>query len=297
MYADTYYLLPEVIGTGVDPRIGSFVTRLHQGDDGPSESMLSLPLDLPIRRPAIIPAGTIRGRLSEMVPSNFVLVGNYCLFIPREFREEHRENFSVWLALLKKTAEELSGRAGPASGWTELELGDVSSEIVRKIGYGDLRVVSGKTENTLVIEPAEKGKEASPAITLSLLRYVRVFKTERAYQPGHSIDFSVLPVHYVEADTDKNYLTEELSRDHATAARYLSPGIILTGGDVKKEDIIRSGERVTVVVRRHPIYMKLEGIAYGSGGKGDRIRVKPVRSNKSLYGKITANREVYVEDL
>jgi len=297
LHADTYYLLPEVIGTGPDPRIGSFVTRLHQGDNGASGSPLSVPLGLPIRRPAVIPAGTLRGRLSEVLPSNFVLVGNYCLFIPREFREEHRKHFPVLLDLLKKAAAEISGRPGFTSGWTELDLGDVSSDAVREIGYGDFHVVSGKTEDTLVVESAEKGNEKRPGISLSLLRYVRVFTTERAYQPGNRIDFSNLPVHYAEADANKNYLTEELSRDRSAAARYVSPGTILTAGDVRKEEIIRSGERVTVVVKRYPISMKLEAIAYGSGGSGDRIRVKPVRSNKSLYGKITANREVYVEDL
>jgi hypothetical protein len=43
--------------------------------------------------------------------------------------------------------------------------------------------------------------------------------------------------------------------------------------------------------------MRLEGIVYGSGGLGDRVRVKPVRADRSLYGKIISRREVVVEEL
>ena len=272
LFAENYYLLPEVVATSSNPQLGMFITSLRRENSSsayydsntgtPEDVLLSIPLDFPIQNPAVIFAGTIRGKMSAFLPDNFVLVGNYCAYIPKTFRDENKDSVDTWLQLLKKVAAKVENR----NGWVEVVPGD------------------GKDK----MDPAE---------TITTRAYTAALENKGKKRPGELVTDADLRKVYILKEEGKQYLQMLPGDAEYTAARTLAAGTVLRENDIKKREIVRSGERVTIVVKRHPIYMKLEGIAYGSGGKGDTVRVRPIRSNRSLYGKVMPNREVYIEGL
>lgn len=311
--ADEFYLLPEVIGTADTPKLGSFVTRIHRdnGNSGGSvggtdRNSLALPLNLPIRYPALIPADTVRGRLAEVLPGNFILVGSYCLYIPKTFREENRETVSFWLAVLKKIA----GMGELPDGWLELAYrGAAYREEELAIGFSGtgFDILRGDDADTFIVSVPEQGssgagdtegvRKKNREIHLTVTAYVRALEAERRLRAGEQFNRDDFTYVYTHRDGQKDLLASFPAEGEYTAVHAIQAGTIIEKSDIQKKEIVRSGERVTIVVKKHPIYMKLEGIAYGSGGVGDNIRVKPVRSNKSLYGSVMPNREVYIDEL
>lgn len=290
VYSDDFYLLPEVVGTSNTPRLGSFITGLSENGAPAGDPLLSVPLSIPLSKPSIIPASTMRELLSDAHFQDFVLVGNYTLFVPRAYRGEKGKNSEKWLALLRGIAVHEKNN----SRWIEVDIKDKDNTIFEDMTFDVSTLSPGDESGTYTVNLKGPSNDRS---TLSVTPYMRAWETKTALQPGVEIDPVDFVPRYVPAGEAAKYLGALPRGGGIVSAGYIASGSLLEKGDVKKEDIIRSGERVTILVRRNPISMKLEGIAYGSGGKGDKIRVKPVHSNKSFYAQVVSSREVRVEDL
>ncbi len=287
LYGTDYYLLPEVIATTERPYIGSFLTRLSEDDTTNAGGELMTPFPFSIDQPAIIFSSTFREVLSDKNMKDFVLVGEYTIFIPKDFRENYRESVKQWIFLFKKVAKMID----QTDGWVELKL-DFRKEIGADIKPVDV-IKSKDTDRYQLVN--EDGDTVS--IFFDVVPFIPVYSAKNAIQNGTVVHRDQFTRTYVRDPGKHNYLTSLPENNAYAASRYVSAGSIIKNDDIEKEKLIRSGERVTIIVDRYPISMKLEGIAFGTGGKGDEIRVKPIRSEKSLYATVRSKREVCVEDL
>lgn len=72
------------------------------------------------------------------------------------------------------------------------------------------------------------------------------------------------------------------------ARRALPSGTVLTPGSVAAPLLVRRGERVTLVATRGPVTVHTQGKALGDGSRGDRIRVRNLRSKRIVEGEVVA---------
>lgn len=282
--AADYYLLPKVIARSESVSIGSFVTAFSStgqtNSDVEPEKQLGRPLGIAIDAPAVISASLIKERMSREISESFVLVGRKCIFIPEKYGEpEHRR---VWIKIMQFIAD----TDEVPQGWMEIKNDDEITAQIEGRDPDDISIHRG-SEGTYTINDAE-------AVTV---RFVPALRSMYRIQPGTILDKTQFTQVYVEESESDPLLPQLPLSSEIVASKYIGPGTVMHDSHVRKKEIIRSGERIVIVVERDPIVMKLEGIAYGSGGLGDTIKVKPVRSDRSLYGSIVSGGEVHVDDL
>ena len=70
------------------------------------------------------------------------------------------------------------------------------------------------------------------------------------------------------------------------AKRTLAAGTILTPGSVAAPLLVRRGERVTLVATRGAVSVRMQGEALRDGARGERIRVRNLRSKRIVEGEV-----------
>jgi len=99
-------------------------------------------------------------------------------------------------------------------------------------------------------------------------------------------DMSQLPAGYIE---DPVYgIGMELKRR-------LTTGAPLTTSMMKKPNIVKRGQHVSIVARTGGMEVRMSGKALAHGAVGDRIRVLNVRSKKKLEGTVTPSGDIKVD--
>ena len=99
-------------------------------------------------------------------------------------------------------------------------------------------------------------------------------------------DMSQLPAGYIE---DLSYgVGMELKRR-------LSIGVPLTASMMKKPNIIKRGQQVSIVARAGGMEVRMSGKALANGAVGERIRVLNVKSKKKLEGTVTPSGDIKVD--
>lgn len=133
--------------------------------------------------------------------------------------------------------------------------------------------------------------------SVEVVTYVPVLKTVRSLGKGSTVRGDDVQTVYVPVQGAIEPLQFGDITDSHVASAYISSGTILEAKHIEKKQLIQAGDRIAIIIDNDPIRLELEGISYGSGSKGDDIKVKPVRSDKTLYGTIVSRREVRIDEL
>ncbi len=77
--------------------------------------------------------------------------------------------------------------------------------------------------------------------------------------------------------------------------RRINPGTALTPAMLKKPQLVRRGQRVTILADGGGMQVRVAGKALANGAAGDRIQVQNASTKRKLEGVVTASGEVRVE--
>ena len=77
--------------------------------------------------------------------------------------------------------------------------------------------------------------------------------------------------------------------------RRVNPGAALTPAMLKKPQLVRRGQRVTILAEGGGMQVRVAGKALANGAAGDRIQVQNASTKRKLEGVVTANGEVRVQ--
>jgi len=89
-------------------------------------------------------------------------------------------------------------------------------------------------------------------------------------------------------------LNDPVSAIGQVARRALAAGSVLTSAHLRPPDVIRRGDRVTLVSRQGGIEVRMDGRALGAGGIGARIHAENLSSHRRIQGVVTDAGEVQV---
>jgi flagella basal body P-ring formation protein FlgA len=131
-------------------------------------------------------------------------------------------------------------------------------------------------------------------VTISV--YKNVLVSARQIQKGTVLTASDLKLaKYDLAKLSYGYFEDVKDGIGMKLKRRAAAGAVLTAGMLKKPQIIKRGQIVTIMAQSGSMRVRMTGKALGSGAIGDRIKVMNIKSSKKLEGIITLNGEVKVE--
>ena len=90
------------------------------------------------------------------------------------------------------------------------------------------------------------------------------------------------------------YFTSPAQVTGMSARRPLSPGHVLGPRDLEVATVVQRGQRVTIATYAAGIEVRTQGTALADGGQGQRIPVRNERSDRIVYGQVTADGRVNV---
>lgn len=105
------------------------------------------------------------------------------------------------------------------------------------------------------------------------------------------INFEVRPL----SSLRKNTLIDIDSLIGMKAKRDIRKGSGITLTDISKDFIIQKGQQVSMIIKSGNMSLSAYGIALDNGVKGDIIRLKNIKTNKTVQGKIIEKDSVIVD--
>ena len=97
------------------------------------------------------------------------------------------------------------------------------------------------------------------------------------------------------ADLPHGYITDINDAAGKKLKRRLQPGAALTPAALEEPQIIKRGQRVTIVARSGRMEVRMAGKALDHGAVGKRIGVVNLSSKQKLEGVVTASGEVMID--
>jgi flagella basal body P-ring formation protein FlgA len=122
-------------------------------------------------------------------------------------------------------------------------------------------------------------------VPVKIMTLVTVLSLARPLAPGAQITAQDLSTQVVNANTQTSaYLTQPADAIGQVVTRPMQAGQILTQQDLNTVQIIKRGDRVTLIAGSDGVSVSAEGIAQGSAGQGQRVMVKNSRSGAQVEG-------------
>jgi flagella basal body P-ring formation protein FlgA len=122
-------------------------------------------------------------------------------------------------------------------------------------------------------------------VPVKIMTPVTVLSLARPLAPGAQITAQDLSTQVVNANNQTSaYLTQPADAIGQVVTRPMQAGQILTQQDLNAAQIIKRGDRVTLVAGGDGVSVSAEGIAQGSAGAGQRLMVKNSRSGAQVEG-------------
>ena len=121
----------------------------------------------------------------------------------------------------------------------------------------------------------------------------RFIVTKRFLQRGQTLNTE--DIEYTEQDISTmpgNYLTRTEDAIGMELKQRLSPGSTLTANMLKKPNMVKKGQQVTIYSNNKGLHVSSAGIAQANGAEGDRIKVKNPYSKRIVEGIVQANGSV-----
>jgi len=139
----------------------------------------------------------------------------------------------------------------------------------------------------------EGTKPWSLYVPVTVSRSLPVVIVARAVARGEPLGPSALRV--VERRVDGvygDYFTDPAQVAGMSARRSLAAGHVVGPNDLEATRVVRRGQRVTLATYGSGIEVRASGIAMSDGGRGDRIPVRNEKSDRVVYGTVTADGRV-----
>lgn len=122
-------------------------------------------------------------------------------------------------------------------------------------------------------------------VPVKIMTPVTVLSLARPLAPGAQITAQDLSTQVVNANSQTiAYLTNPVQVIGQVVMRPMQAGQILTQQDLNAAQIIKRGDRVTLIAGGDGVSVSAEGIAQGSAGAGQRVMVKNSRSGAQVEG-------------
>lgn len=122
-------------------------------------------------------------------------------------------------------------------------------------------------------------------VPVKIMTPVTVLSLARPLAPGTQITAQDLSTQVVNANSQTSaYVTEPADAIGQVVTRPMQAGQILTLQDLNAAQIIKRGDRVTLIAGGDGVSVSAEGIAQGSAGVGQRLIVKNSRSGAQVEG-------------
>ncbi|MBL4889008.1 MAG: flagellar basal body P-ring formation protein FlgA [Candidatus Lindowbacteria bacterium] len=140
------------------------------------------------------------------------------------------------------------------------------------------------------------GKEkARIYVTLNAVRVGQVVVAAQKLERGDLITTSNLKVERRDIFTvPHNYFANLSDVVGKKARRVIVPGTPILSASVERDLIVRRGDKVRLIVKLPGLEISSAGESFGTGGVGDSVRVKNLRSKKFVTGRIVSSNEVVV---
>lgn len=106
-------------------------------------------------------------------------------------------------------------------------------------------------------------------------------------------------IYYTQISTDRLKTDAILNEEEIigkTVKNSVSAHIPLIKSALKEADLVEKNKSVTLIYQNKNLKIKMVGLALDSGTKNDMIRVKNLRSNAIVYGRVENRDVVYIED-
>ncbi|MGC8697257.1 MAG: flagellar basal body P-ring formation chaperone FlgA, partial [Halothiobacillus sp.] len=122
-------------------------------------------------------------------------------------------------------------------------------------------------------------------VPVKIMTPVTVLSLARPLAAGTQITAQDLTTQVVNANSQTSaYLTQPSDAVGQVVTRPMQAGQILTPQDINAAQIIKRGDRVTLIAGGDGVSVSAEGIAQGSAGAGQRLMVKNSRSGAQIEG-------------
>ncbi len=227
--------------------------------DGLNKQVLNNPLPIKLKGPSVIAAAVFRRFLESAGEKGFILVGDFTVYIPAsDLKAEQAQDD------LKQLLRGLAQSKMAGEGWLE---------ITESAGY------RGEKPRYEVYRPVGVAARDLPS--------------------GEKLTSGAVMVEYRRSDERSQsgvILPENLTEGYKTRG-FIRKGAPISSYNIERDYLLKAGEHVVVVYRKGSISLRLEAVAYESGARGDRVKVRPVRATKNMYGVVISSGEVLVESL
>lgn len=159
----------------------------------------------------------------------------------------------------------------------------------------DPRTTASAGMHQRVAVRCEGQKPWSLYVPVTITRSLPVVVTARAVGRGAPLTPDMVEVALRQVDGGRGeYFTRPGQVAGMSARRPLSPGHVLGPRDLEIATVVRRGQRVTLATYAAGIEVRTQGIAMADGGRGQRIPVRNERSDRIVYGQVTADGRVNV---
>jgi|GEM_PF-281805 len=130
-------------------------------------------------------------------------------------------------------------------------------------------------------------------VQISVFQDVIVNKTPLI--KGQGIDASRITFKKMDVSRlNQGYFSKLEQIDELQAKRNLRPGTVLDTGNVAARQLVKSGQRVTILFKAGGISIKSTGQALHAARYGEAVRVKNTGSNRVIEGLVTAPGQITV---
>jgi len=132
-------------------------------------------------------------------------------------------------------------------------------------------------------------------VTARVNQYAEVYVVTNSRARGESLSQADTTLKRTNISLLNNgYVTDFKDVKGKILKRTVSPGTVLTSTMLYRPDLIKRGERVSILARTNSIEIRMRGESLSGGAVGEKIRVKNLSTNKIVEGTITSDGNVEV---
>ncbi len=125
--------------------------------------------------------------------------------------------------------------------------------------------------------------------------YDDVIVNARPLVKGQQIDAAALKKQKVDiTHQNQGFFRDVTALQELQAKRNLPAGSVLNSTNLASRQLVKSGQRVTILLNIQGLRIRTDGQALQSAARGQVIRVKNIRSNRIVEGVVTAPGQITV---
>jgi flagella basal body P-ring formation protein FlgA len=189
-----------------------------------------------------------------------------------------------------------------ASAFLATKLDGIGNEYSLQIRPIDQRLKLKKCPSEIAINlPSNTVKPGRNTLSVSctsdtswrvfMSAYVKLFAyviaSKHPLNKGHLIQKNDLVVKKIEVtNVRSSYLTNIALAINKVLKRRVNRGDIISVNNLAKPILVNKGDTITILAKNNGFQISMKGTALTAGGKGDKIRVKNIRTKRTIQGTV-----------